>query len=461
MVRANGVLPDAVIRNHHAEALFVFATLRPDLDRDGVQTWLRCVSDLLWDMQRPRRGHRDASVVVGFGQSFFVAANGEPRFGLTARAPVGLQMPLPIPTPPSDNSGASDVVFYVMTLSEATAMRFLEGLSRTRSLGLATTAIERGFQRDDGRELFGFRDGLRNVPRQRRNDVIFVDRDTAPDEPDWCQGGSYLAYLKLRQDFDAWHSIPEDEQERIIGRRKGDGSRLDLPPGTNARHEEESSFDSLPPNSHVRKVGPRDSTHSPTLIFRRGVPYLGLRDDGAMEGGLQFVSFQSSIDSFDVVLRHWALQPEFPRPSSGPDALFGRGLVTIQKAGVYFAAPRDSRFIGAGMFDAPRHEPVPRRQGRLVIRKSAVDGNGALMLGELAGVGFQVIRVDNNEPIGGIFFTDAAGHAVSPDLPVRTGLVLREVQTPPHFEPQPDVPFQLQRRREVLRVINRARATGY
>lgn len=98
--------------------------------------------------------------------------------------------------------------------------------------------VERGYQRGDRRELFGFPDGVRNVPSSQRHDVIFTEVDEQPDEPHWADGGTYLAYLKVHQELDAIAQIPPDELERIIGRRRTDGSRLDLPPGTNARRDE-------------------------------------------------------------------------------------------------------------------------------------------------------------------------------------------------------------------------------
>lgn len=70
MAHAEGVLPDDVIRDHRAEALLVFASLRADLDRGGVETWLRKASELVAQLTAPARGERVASVAVGFGPTF-------------------------------------------------------------------------------------------------------------------------------------------------------------------------------------------------------------------------------------------------------------------------------------------------------------------------------------------------------------------------------------------------------
>ncbi len=463
MAFPEGMLPDEVIRDHRAEAMFVFASLRADLDRTGVENWLRRATELVSDLTDPVRGDSVASVAVGLGPTFFVTGT-SPRFGLEQKLPVGLASPPLVPGVADPAAAAHDVLFYIMTTSEAAAAWFIEGLSGTRSLGLVRTTVERGFQREDGRELSGFKDGVRNVPGSARRRVAFVNRDLAPDEPHWTEDGTYMAYLKVRQDLDRFNALPVGEQEQIIGRRKPDGSRLDLQAGTDPRTEGEFTAPSPTPNSHVRKTGPRGALHDRTLIFRRGVPYLNLREDGSLDGGLQFVSFQSSLDAFEVMLNKWAFNPDFPTARSGPDRLFAEGYATIEKAGFYFVPPRDDRFIGAGIFDAPPTAGRPRGSGRLVIRKRVIDASGTRVLAEVGGIGFQVFQADTNQPVGEAFTTDSAGHAVSPDVPLNTSLVLREVITPNHLEQMPEQAITVTQKRQLVRLDNRVRpgpAPGY
>src|SRR5207245_4025734 len=82
---------------------------------------------------------------------------------------------------------------------------------------IAGVTTASGFQRGDGRELGGFRDGLRNTTSTDRAFVVFVDRDEAPDEPDWLQDGTYMAYLRVREDVDALTLLPLEQQEKIFG----------------------------------------------------------------------------------------------------------------------------------------------------------------------------------------------------------------------------------------------------
>jgi Dyp-type peroxidase family len=456
---ARSIRPNAIIRDPRAEAILIFVTLRADLNGSGAQAWLQRASELVSQLESPGPKGRVARVVTALGRSFFIGAGEAPRFEIDpAQAPIGLRQPLGIPELADPLPGA-DVLFYVMSTSEAPVAAFLDGLSATRGLGLTGVSIERGFQRDDRRELFGFLDGVRNVRRPERHAVIYVDRDVTPEEPVWTEDGSYLAYLKIRQDLDRARQLSAEERERIMGRREADGSRLDQPPGSSPHAE--GDFTGEPPvaASHVRKSGPRGPRDA-VQIFRRGVPYLTLDSDGRPNAGLHFVSFQASPDQFEAILQRWMLNPGFPAPGAGPDLLFASGLVSLERGGLFFVPPHDGRFIGASLFDAPRREPRPRRSGRLVVRKRAVDANGQPALVELSGFRLQVLRADDRSPVGDAFETNPAGRAISPDLPVRTPLLLTEISQPLPVEPPGEIPFVIDRRRQPLEVVNRLRQPG-
>jgi Dyp-type peroxidase family len=310
------------------------------------------------------------TVNVAFAASFFTTPAGTARFGLTAA-----QIPVELATPPSLLALAGippvpgDVLFYIMSTSEAAVAAFESGLSATHGSAISADSLERGFQRHDGREQFGFRDGLRNIPASERPAVVFVDPDRSPEEPAWTAGGSYVAYLKIRQDLDAMKAKTEGEQEQIIGRRKSDGSRLDLPPGTHIAQEGPFESDTCPVSTHIRKAGPRGELHDQTAIFRRGVPYLTLNPDGTEDAGLQFVSYQRSLAEFAVIFARWMTNPHFLHEGTGSDALLASGVITIEKAGFFFTPPRDPRYVGAPIFDPP--PPDPCATGRIVVQKES------------------------------------------------------------------------------------------
>jgi Dyp-type peroxidase family len=454
---APGILPDAVIRDAAADAYLIGVTLQPQLGTGEVQSWLQTVTGLIEQLEASSDGQsRQATACVAVGASFFLAG-GNPRFGLLADSvPVELANPPELPALATVTTAGADVLFYVMATSAAAVAEFERGLAQTHPTAIASTWTENGFQRSDRRELSGYRDGLRNVPADERERVIFLDGDE-PEEPAWTEGGSYMAYIKVSQNLDAMAAKAEAEQNQLIGRRKTDGSRLDLPEGTAIGQEGEFDGDACPASAHVRKVGPRGALHDAIKVFRRGVPYLTLNPDGSADGGLQFVSFQRSLENFGVIFTRWMTNPNFPAPGTGPDALLAQNLITFEKYGLFFAPPRDDRYIGASIFDPPA--PDPCATGIVVVKKRLIDQNGQPVLAELGGIGFE-IHDTNGNVVGAEFKTDSSGKAVSPPVPRGTQLVVHEMSPPPGFQQAEDVPVTIAKARQRVVVTNREAPEG-
>jgi dye decolorizing peroxidase len=453
---APGILPDPVIRNPNADAYLIAVTLNPTLDAAGAQAWLETATTLVADLEQPdSEGMRVASVCTAFGASFFLTG-GQPRFGLQLpQIPVGLASPPEIPALAGTPAAAGDVLFYVMSLSEAAVAAFERGLSSTRSAGLQSVSVELGFQRKDKRESFGFLDGLRNVAGERI-EVAFVNPERSPEEPPWAVGGSYLTYIKITQNLEAMASKSEEEQDSVIGRRKTDGSRLDLPEGTPVAAEGVFEGSGCPVASHVRKAGPRGALHDETKIFRRGVPYLTLKEDGSIDAGLQFVSFQRSLTAFAVIFERWMENVNFPTEGAGQDTLLADGLITLEKAGFFFVPSHDERYIGAPIFDPPSVDPCTI--GHIVIQKQLLGRNGQPILSELGGISFEVKR--EGTTVGGQFSTDSTGRAISPPLPRGVPLVVHEVSPPTGFQQAEDIAITLSAARELVTVVNHQTPEG-
>jgi deferrochelatase/peroxidase EfeB len=455
---APGILPDAVIRDTTADAYLIGVTLQPQLGAAEIQSWLQTVTGLIEQLEASSDGQpRRATVCVAVGASFFLAG-GNSRFGLPADSiPLELANPPELPTLATITSAGADVLFYIMATSATVVAEFERGLAQTHSTAIASTWTESGFQRSDRRELFGYRDGLRNVPADERESVVFLDGDE-PEEPAWTEGGSYMAYVKVSQNLDAMAGKAEAEQNQIIGRRKTDGSRLDLPEGTAIAQEGEfAEGNACPASAHVRKVGPRGALHDAIKIFRRGVPYLTLNPDGSADGGLQFVSFQRSLENFDVIFTRWMTNPNFPAPGTGPDALLAQNLITFEKYGLFFAPPRDARYIGASIFDPPT--PDPCATGIVVVKKRLVDQNNQPVLAELGGIGFE-IRDTSGNVVGAEFKTDSSGRAASPPVPRGTQLVVHEMSAPPGFLQAEDTTVTVAKARQRVIVTNREAPEG-
>lgn len=458
MRQARGVLPrkkDWVIADPRAEGLFVFVTLRPDLDQAGAVAWLARVDQLIAELRAAvdGDGRRLATVATGFGASFFVVG-GQPRFG-GVEAPAGLRDAPP--AMPSGEPVAADVAFYVMAVTEAVAARFLTGLWATRP-DLVSLRVERGYQRTDGTEAFGFKDGVRNVARSDRPDVVLVDRGRLPEEPWWAENGTYLAYLRIAQNLDSFVALDVATQERIMGRAR-DGRRLDLPASTDPKAEPEFTTAEPPTSSHVRKAGPRGADRDRTVIFRRGLPFVEAGPDGALRAGLQFASFQASLDQFRVVFNRWMMNPNFPQPAPGrPDDLFSQGHVAVERWGFFFVPPDTDGAIGTIMFQ-PAPSPRKPKIGRVAVRKRVLDQTGAESMVDLANFRFRVLNATGVQ-VGTEFVTDSAGHALSDELPVDADYTLEEVAPPAGINPPAPIGFRLESARKVIRVDNTIQPGG-
>ena len=166
---------------------------------------------------------------------------------------------------------------------------------------VVTLAAEQpGFSYHGGRDITGFVDGTANPPVRRAADVAIVPPG-APGE-----GGSHVIAMRWIHDLDAFHALPVEEQERVIGRTKAASIEL--------------SDAEKPPDAHIARVEIEEDGDE-LEIFRRSVPY-GTVD----EHGLYFVGFSSDPSRFDRMLaRMFGLSgdgvhdrlTEFSRPVSG------------------------------------------------------------------------------------------------------------------------------------------------
>ena len=151
--------------------------------------------------------------------------------------------------------------------------------------------VERGYQRLDESEPFGYKDGVRNVvPKTDRARTVFIDPDRHADEPAYAEDGTYLAYMRITQNIDLFDSLDPAVQDRTIGRTR-DGNRLDLPPSTNPKTEPEFTSDTCPVTSHVRKTGPRGTGNDTVDIFRRGLPFQEYTNGTLTAGGTASFGF--------------------------------------------------------------------------------------------------------------------------------------------------------------------------
>ena len=264
---------------------------------------------------------------------------------------------------------------------------------------------------DDGREHFGFKDGVSQpgirgfTPEIVRNKqweaadqpgspiiaagefVLGHERERGsypdaprPNAPSWMHNGSFQVFLRLTQDVDGWKtqmgrlraSSKEDVDvaAKAIGRRE-DGSPLASHPADELNdftYDDDPDGVQTPAFAHIRKVNPREEGLFRSRIhrvLRRGISFgkpwsLENPNDG-VERGLVFNAFMASIeDQFEFMQRSWANNPDPPADLSsvaeGPDPVIGAS-----------DAPRFLRFDGKS-----EKEPVELHFKRFVRTTGAV-----------------------------------------------------------------------------------------
>ena len=144
------------------------------------------------------------------------------------------------------------------------------------------------------RDLTGFIDGSENPSLIDASDVAIIPRG------DPGEGGSVLLLQKWRHDTTAWESLPTDQQERIMGRRKLDSIELD----------------DKPSDSHIASTD-QDKFGK---IFRRNMPYGTVTDHGTMFVGFAADQRRLSTMLESMVGLHTGIRDaltRYTRPISG------------------------------------------------------------------------------------------------------------------------------------------------
>lgn len=442
MARKLGILPNAVNKDPRSETALVLVTLADGLDEATVKQWLTTLGELVVGLEAPVKRTSYASAVIGLGPKFFIRF---PQYA--ANNPAGLAAPISLP----GEALSTDVVIHVNYTSEAVLSTFLAALWATRPM-LATIEVEHGYSRNDSRETSGQLDGLRNLTRSQRTAHTTIHVADLAEEPAWLERGCYGAWMKIEQNLDGWTSLDAATKEQIIGRREADGSRTDLPPGSNPHTEGGFSDPNTPlPSSHVRKAGPRGPLHDGTLILRRGAPYVEAVG-GALHRGLQFISYQVSLDDLGVILNQWMLNPDFPSSGAGQDALVAHSLISFLRSSIFVVVPADDRHPGAGYFDPPPTSGKARKV-RIHIRKKVIDAGGSPAKAELGGIEFTLIEPKSGQLIGSPVITNSAGRAVLPGAKIGRQVIVRETPNQ-RFQPQPDITVDATQRNQIVHVTN-------
>ncbi|WP_159607012.1 Dyp-type peroxidase, partial [Agromyces humi] len=251
------------------------------------------------------------------GPGLFADADGVDRFGLAARRPAGLE-PLPRfqgdALQPERSGGdlciqacADDPQVAVHAIRNLSRIAFGRASLRWSQLGFGRTSSTSTAQATP-RNLFGFKDGTANV---KAEDGAVLDEQVwvqPGDEPAWLAGGSYLVARRIRMIIENWDRVQLGEQEKLVGRSKGEGA-----PMSGGTEFTEPDFEAEGPtgaplidtNAHVRLA--HHSANGGARMLRRGYNFVDGNDElGRLDAGLFFLSFQRSPEQFITVQQRLA-----------------------------------------------------------------------------------------------------------------------------------------------------------
>ncbi|MFJ3611177.1 iron uptake transporter deferrochelatase/peroxidase subunit [Streptomyces hydrogenans] len=238
------------------------------------------------------------TLTIGFGPSLF-----DGRFGLKDKRPGAL---VELPRFPGDNldpaRSGGDLCVQACADDPQVAVHAIRNLAR---IGFGTVAVrwsQLGFGKTSSttpdaqtpRNLFGFKDGTRNVAG---TDTAALDRHVwvgakeATGGGAWMAGGSYLVARRIRMNVETWDRTPLAEQEDIFGRDKKEGA-----PVGKAKEHDEPFLKAMKPDSHVRLAHP--DANGGAHLLRRGYSFTDGTDGlGRLDAGLFFLAYQRDVRS--------------------------------------------------------------------------------------------------------------------------------------------------------------------
>lgn len=317
----------------------------------------------------------DLTALIGYGRSLFDAERHKPSLTTQIRPDFLAYLPndsaFPaVPWAKQRANAEADLALQITGRAEATVNRGaveIWKLIEDNDLPLVVAGTFSGFGRSDGRGWLEFHDGVANMASGQRHSAI-----EAVADPPWMEGGTYMAFLRLRVDLVAWRKLSRSEQELVVGRDKLSGKPLvavkrdaagrALPVAAATadaieRADPSQTTDPLLEASHVHRANQNRAsggTAAGLRIFRQGYEFLESIGPTGPELGLNFVSFQSELGVLQQVMRlpGWLGDVNFGGPTSAsPGEPRSPELISLLCGGFYAVPPKAEPFPGAELFD--------------------------------------------------------------------------------------------------------------
>ncbi len=280
------------------------------------------------------------TVTVGLGPGVF-----DDRFGLADKRPARLAA---LPRIPGDvlqpGLTGGDLSVQACADDPQVAYHAVRNLARMVTSTAHTHWVVLGFGRasagpgqETPRNLMGFKDGTRNISTDADyDDFVWLN------DADWMTGGTYQVARKIIMTVETWDFDRVSDQQVIFGRTKDEGAPLtgtkefDTPDFT-LKAEGAHVIDQ---SSHIALVAPENNQG--IKILRRSYNFTdGLNDQGLLDAGLLFLSYQNDPQHFIDLqnkLGRFDLLNEYIRN-------VGSAIFAIPPA------PRTGEYIGKALFD--------------------------------------------------------------------------------------------------------------
>lgn len=298
-------------------------------------------------------GASGLTITIGFGPTLFRSADGVDRFGIADQQPEPLRA---LPHFSGDqldpDISGGDLCIQACADDPQVAVHAIRNLSRIAFGRAALRWSQLGFGRTSStstaqhtpRNLFGFKDGTANIKAEDANTVDEYVWVADGDGPAWLSGGSYMVTRKIRMLIEIWDRQSLDEQEKVVGRTKGEGGPLSgggeftdpvfSTPGPDGR--------SINADSHVQLA--HRTMNKGVQILRRGYNYVdGNTALGSLDAGLFFIAYQRNPVTQFVPMQ---------RQLAGSDLL--NEYISHVSSAVFAVPPgaADGGYIGQGLFEA-------------------------------------------------------------------------------------------------------------
>lgn len=289
-------------------------------------------------------GPASLTVTVGFGPGIF-----SDKSGLSRHKPALLRELISLPGDnlfPELTGGdlslqacADDPQVVYHAIRNLSRIARITGAAQTRWSVTGFGRASAGTGQSTPRNLFGFKDGTRNVSGKADLDRYVWINDRGPS---WQQHGCYQIVRKIKMRIETWDTDRVSDQNEIFGRHKVTGAPLTGneefdTPDFHKKDAEGSLI--IPATSHISLAA--HENNDGIKILRRPYNYTdGLNNYAMLDAGLLFISYQKDPAQFEQ------LQTRL----GASDAL--NEYISHIGSGIFFIppAPQKGSFIGEEMF---------------------------------------------------------------------------------------------------------------